>query len=999
MGFAFLVAGFTAFTQQPVSGKVTSSADGEPLSGVSIIVKGVKIGTSSDADGHFSLEVPDYSAVLVFSFVGFASQEIAVENQTRMEVQLREVAQERRAFATTALGIQRERRSLAYAVQDVPIHELSRARELNVINSLAGKAAGLSINRAGTGVGASARVVLRGNRSISGNSQPLYVVDGVPLGEDISQINPDDIDRVTVLTGANASALYGARGQNGAIIINTRKGRNTGRGLDIAVNTSLMLHSPLLLTNYQSVYGQGSGGVYAPDSETSWGPRMNGQTAAHWSSDPDRPHAEYPLLPQPGNVTDFFQTGHTHATTLAIHTGSEMIQKYFSYTFTDAAGIVPTNALTRHSMNLRLTAHLADKLALDAKVNYIRQNIDNQLAQGDVPDNPIRQAYRLPRNIRTSDIMRFEFTDGEGVRRQNYWNTDSNDGGNPYWTIHRNKNRSTSDRIIAFAAATLNLTNRLDLMIRSGIDRGLGSNRIARYDDGIVTQRTRDTQERSDALEWNSDFLFLYDRNLNERWSFDAHAGGSARKTRNSSADHTGSSDVNALYAFGHVYYRNAIILALSGTNDWSSTLSPGNWSSFHSSAGLRVILSELTSLPTVISSARLRMSYALTGNSTRPYQLHRTATLAPGGRNGYLTLNSTLPAEDLLQEETRSLEVGADIRLFRDRFGIDLTRYQSHTVNQTFAISLPVGSGASEYVANGGDVTNSGVEVTLSGTPVQTRGFAWNIRLNFSRNVSTVTELHPEISSDHVEVAANVFRGYRMVKGKLFGEVYARGFLRDSRGRVLIDGATGLPRITPDFTVRVANYNPDWLGAIQSVLTCRDFSLSFLVDIRRGGSIASLGNAIINGDGLTEATLRGREGGLVFGDNFFAHETAVIGTGTEPSGAELPANTLVITSEAFWTKVGGHTAPVGEVFSVDASNIRLREVVLSYSLPGKLLGNVPFSGVIVSLVGRNLFFLQNKAGNIDPEVTVGTDAASWGYDAFGPPGVRSWGFHLSLGF
>lgn len=1033
LGFVsyFLVAGFTALAQQTVSGRVTSSMDGAPLPGVSVLVKGTNTGTSTDADGRFAIYVPDNTAVLVLSFIGFSSQDVSVGNQTNIDIQMREDTQELREVVVTALGIEREKKALTYSIQEVKTDELSKARELNVINSLSGKVAGISINRAGTGVGASTRVLLRGNRSINGSSQPLYLVDGVPLAGDISDINPDDVGSITVLKGANAAALYGARGQNGVIIVTTRKGRNTGRGFDIEANTSFMFDSPVLLTNYQNIYGQGSNGAYSPNSETAWGPKMEGQTVAHWSPDPNRPESEYRFLPQPDNVRDFFQTGHTIATTLAINSGTDRSQTHFSYTYTDAAGVVPTNELRRHSMNLRVTNRIANRLTLDAKLNYIREDIDNELAQGESFDNPMRHAYRLPRNIRTADIERYEYLDAEGIIRQNYWNVGSNGGANPYWTIYRNLKKNVSDRIIAFTSLTFNLTNNLNLMLRSGVDRSFGTNNIRLYNDTyIIAQNGRYTEVRFEELEWNSDFLLSYHKTLNDNWAFNVNGGGNARKTRNSNLNANtgpaltvpnffaigntqqilatydvgppnvaGPSDVNSLYAFGQLSYKNAVFFDLSGRNDWSSTLSPDNWSIPYGSAGLNVVVSEVSSLPTAISFAKLRMSYAITGNSTFPYQLKRTATLASGGRNGYLSLSPQLPAEDLLPEETKSFEAGADLRFFLNRLGLDLTWYKSNTINQVFTIALPVGSGASNYFANGGNIENRGIEVTLTGTPVMSHVFNWDITLNFARNRSTVVDLHPDITSDYVEIGSDFLRRYRIEKGEPFGEVYSRGLLRDSRGRVLIDAATGLPRVTAGFTARVANYNPDWLGGLQNVLTYRNFSLSFLIDIRKGGSISSLGNAIIYADGLTEKTLQGREGGLIFGENFFEHETAVIGTGTEPAGTELPANDMTITAEAFWLKVGGRNAPVGEVFTVDATNIRFREAVLSYSLPASWLGNSPFRRVSISLVGRNLFFLQNKADNIDPDVTVGTATASWGYDAFGPPTARSYGFNINLGF
>lgn len=1031
LGFVvlFLVAGASAMAQQTVSGRVTSSVDGAPLPGVSILVKGTNTGTSTDADGRFAISVPDNNAVLVLSFIGFTSQEVTVGNQTNVNIEMSEDATELSEVVVTALGIEREKKALTYSVQDVGTEELAKARELNVINSLSGKVTGISINRAGTGVGAPTRVILRGNRSINGNSQPLYIVDGVPLDGDISDINPDDVESITVLKGGNASALYGARGQNGVIMVNTKKGKNTGRGFMIDVNTTYQFETPLLLTNYQNEYGQGVNGVYSPNSETAWGPRMDGSTVAHWSPDPNRPVTEYAYSPQPDNVRDFFQTGKNFATTLAITTGNEKSQTYFSYTYTDAKGVVPTNELTRHNVNLRLTNKLTDRLTLDAKLNYIREDIENQLAQGESFDNPMRHAYRLPRNIRTEDIERFQYLNAEGVIRQNYWNVGSNGGANPYWTINRNLKLDITDRVIALASLRYQLTKDLSILGRSAIDRSFGSNDTRLYNDTyIIAQNGRFSQGRSDSYEWNSDFLITYDKTINDNWSFNINAGGNARKNRNSSLfantgpgltvpnffalgntqqvlaslnvgppNVAGASDNNSLYGFAQVVFKNAIYLDLTHRNDWSSTLAPENWSIPYSSAGLNIVVSDLTEMPAFLSFAKVRASFAETGNGTSPYQLQRTAALSAGGKGGYLTLSSTLPHPNLVPEFTKSLELGADVRFFLNRLGLDFTYYKTNTENQLFTLSLPVGSGASTYFVNGGDVQNNGVELTLTGKPIAGRDFNWDITLNFAKNNSLVKTIHEDRKS--VEIGSDFLRRFRIEEGKPFGEVYSRGLLRDSQGRVLIDAATGLPRVTPGFTVKVANYNPDWLGGIHNAFTYKNFSFSFLIDIRKGGSISSLGNAIIYADGLTEETLEGREGGLVFGENFYENETAVIGDGTEAEGTALPANDIPITAQAFWLKVGGRNAPVGEMFTVDASNVRFREAVLGYSLPSSVLGNSPFRKVSISFVGRNLFFISNKAKNIDPDVTVGTGTAAWGYDAFGPPTARSYGFNLNLGF
>lgn len=1020
LGFVvlFLVAGATAFAQQTVSGRVTSSVDGGPLPGVSVLVKGTTTGTSTDVDGRYTISVPDNSSVLVFSFIGFTTQEVTVGNQTNVSIQMREDATELGEVVVTAFGLEREKKSLTYTTQEVQTQELSQARELNVVNSLSGKVAGLSIGRTGSGVGAASRVLLRGNRSIAGDSQPLYIVDGVPAGG-ITNLNPDDIESINVLKGPNAAALYGNRANNGAIIVTTKKGT---QGFSINVNTSMMFDQPLLLTKYQNEYGQGLAGGYSAGSEYSWGPRMDGSQVAFWSPDPARAGETYAFSPQPDNVRDFYQTGHNLATTLSVAGGNEKNQTYFSYTYTDAAGVVPNNELTRHSLNLRLTNKLSERLTLDSKINFIRQDINNPLPQAENFANPNRHAFRLPRNIRTEDISQFEYTTPTGIVRQHYFNPGSNGGANPYWTINRNISEDHDDRIIAFTSLNYKLADGLTILARAAVDRSVGNTQRKDYADSyIIADFGRYTISSNEGMEINTDFLISYDKSINDDFRFNINFGGNARKQRNSSmTSHTGTSltvrnwfalintqqvvasenvgsprDVNSLYGFGQLSWKNAVFLDVTARNDWSSTLPKDAWSFFYPSVGLNAVVSELATFPTWVSFAKIRGSFAEVGNDTNPFQLQRTATSSAGGLGGYLSLSTVLPNETLMPERTTSLEVGADLRFLDNRLGVDLTYYKTNSYNQLFQLPLPVGSGASTYFTNGGDVQNTGFEAMVTFAPIRNSALDWEIGLNFAKNVSLVKEIHRE--QKELGIASDFLRRFVIKEGEPFGEVYSRGFARDSQGRVLIE-PNGLPRKINATTVRIANNNPDWLGGIVNSFKYRNFNVSFTVDIRHGGTIASLTNAILYADGLTEETLQGRDGDLVFGENFFEHETAVLADGTPDETDNVP-NNVAMSAELFWIGMGGRNAPIGEAFVVSASNVRMREAVIGYTLPAGILSSTPFKSLSISFVGRNLFFFQNKANNIDPDVTTTTAASGAGYDSFGPPTARSYGFNLNLGF
>ncbi|WP_114748165.1 SusC/RagA family TonB-linked outer membrane protein [Pleomorphovibrio marinus] len=1016
LGFMLLLFSFAGFAQdRTITGTVTDADADSPLPGVSVLVKGTNTGTVTDIDGNYSISIPTTGNTLVFSYLGYGRQEIPIGNSNTINVALDAEQSALSEVVVTAFGLERDKKALTYTVQDVSTRELTEARELNVMNSLSGKVAGLSINRAGSGVGAPTRVILRGNRSISGDSQPLYIVDGVPA-RGIENLNPDDIESINVLKGPNAAALYGSRANNGAIVVNTKRGKE---GFQVNLNTSFMMDDPILLTNYQNIYGQGSGGSYSPASEFAWGPRMDGQSVDHWSPDPNWPVESYAFSPQPNNVRDFFNRGHNLATTLSIAGGTEKSQTYFSYTFSDAAGVVPGNELSRHSLNLRLTNQLSDKLTLDSKVNYIRQDIDNQLAQGENFSNPIRHAYRLPRNIATADISQFEYVNQNGLLRQNYFNPGSNGGANPYWAVNRNLRQNTLDRIIAFSSLNYEVAEGLTVLARAALDRSFTTNSETLYADSyIIAQNGRYTEGFGEAMEINTDFLISYEKQISEDWYFNINAGGNARMDRNTGlSSNTGPAltvpnffamqntqqvlstynvgaprNVNSLYSFAEIAWKNAIFLDITARNDWSSTLPRQNWSFFYPSVGLNAVISDLVEFPTWFTFAKVRGSFAEVGNDTSPFQLQRQASFGAGGLGGYVSLNPTLPNENLLPETTQSIELGADMRFLDNRIGVDFTYYKTNSFNQLFTVGLPVGSGASQFFTNGGDVENEGIETIITFTPIRRSDFNWNITANFARNISTVNEINDERPS--IVVGSDFLRQYRVEEGAMFGEVYSRGFLRNDEGSVIVN-ENGIPRTTPGFTVNVANYNPIWLGGIQNSFTYKNFRANFTIDFRQGGSIASLTNAIIYADGLTEETLQGRDGSLVFGENFFQHETAVVETG---EGTYAP-NDIAMNAETFWVQMGGRNAPIGEVFSVSATNVRMREAVIGYNIPSTKLEGIPFSSVNISFVARNLFFLLNRAGNIDPDVTVGTGTSAAGFDSFAPPTARSFGLNLNLGF
>ena len=1000
--------------QNEVKGSVVD-AGGVPLAGVNIIIKGTSTGSQSDFDGNYSIQA-NQGAVLEFSYIGFKTQSITVGDTNTINVTMEEDASQLDEVVVTAFGLVREKKSITYAAQTVETNDLKSAKALNVTSSLSGKVAGISVTQGANGVGSPTRVVLRGNRSITGNSQPLYVVDGVPLGGDISNISPDDIQSVSVLRGPNAAALYGNRANNGAIVITTKSG-NGAEGTTVSVNTSFMASAPILLWDFQNEYAQGIDGIYSSASTTSWGPQMTGQSVAHWTNDPNSGVSNYNLTAQPDNVKDFYQTGYNLSTNVGVSNTGKSGSSYFSYTFTDAEGVVPNNTLQRHNLNVRASQKINDKLTLDTKLNYIRSNFENQVYGGENFANPNRQILRIPRNIRTQDASHFEFLAADGTIDQHYWKPGDNGGANPYWTINKNNNEILSERVIGHMSLKYQFTQELSIQLRSALDRTSFYREDTWHNDSyIIASLGKLTVENRVSSEWNSDVLLNYKKNITDDFKIDISAGSNLRieklqGNRIAAGTNTGlnlenvfalsniaapelsefffEKEVQSVFGFGQLAYKNYLFFDATYRNDWSSTLPAANRSFGYSSFGLTGVLSDIVELPEFISFAKLRVNYAKVGGDTNPYRLSRALGLLPGGTGGILDPSSILPVENLLPEETTSTEIGADFRFLNNRLGLNFTYYKSNSINQLFDTPVPVASGFSSVFQNGGDIQNKGVEIVLTGKPIKTDDFSWDVTFNFSKNTSEVLRIAEGF--DEISIPGGPgFWGRTVAKvGLPYGEYFSKGFERDATGNVIVD-ANGVPLVTGGQTVNIGNFNPDWLGGFSNEFHYKNFNLSFLIDIRQGGIVSSFTEAVLAADGLLQSTIAGRNGG-VFGEDIYPSENAV----TQGGGA----NTIQTTSQAVYAAIGGRNAPTGEAFVKDASNGRLRELVLGYTLPQKTLDKLPFESVKLSLVGRNLFFLWNKAGQFDPEVSPNTSSGNSGFSSFSTPTSRNIGVNLNFTF
>ncbi len=1013
-----LSAGVSYAQDRTISGTVTAVDDGTALPGVNVLVQGTTIGTITDVEGNYRLTVPGDDATLTFSFVGYEGQSTVVGNRSEINVQLASDVAQLEDVVVTALGITKEKRTLTYSTQDVESQGLEEARTLNITEGLSGKVAGIAITTTGGGVGAPTKVVLRGNRSLQPNgSQPLYVVDGIPMGGDISNISPSDIADISILKGGNAAALYGSRANNGAIVITTKSGADAPEGVSAELRFNYQANTPILLTEYQNEYGQGSAGQYTQGSTTSWGPRMTGQIVPHWSNDPDYLQGEsYALTPQPDNVRDFFQTGHTIATSLGVSVNRDNTRAHFNYTNSNGQGIIPNNDLNSHYLNLRLATELIpDKLTLDAKANYIRDDFSNVLSGGEGFDNPLRYAYVLPRNIRTEDLQRYEFVNAAGQTRQHFYNPNDNGTGNPYWTVNNVQRPRIRERVLGLVSLKYQITDDLYILGRTGIDKRNTREEFLRFVDTYTVAPGGSYEKSYSAdLEWNSDVLLNFDKDLSTNFSLNLSVGANLRQA---SFDQLGGNGLNfsvenlfalgntleprpteefaerqqqSVYGFGEVGFKNAIFLSGSIRNDWSSTLPEENRSYFYPSVGLTAVVSDLVDFPTVISFFKLRGSYAEVGNDTGPYRLSQQANVIAGA----IFLDGTLPLANLLPERTTTWEAGLDARLFDDNLRLDFTYYQSNTFDQLFAANAPRASGITRIFLNGANIQNTGVEIVLGITPVSTPSFSWDLNANFARNVSEVLEIADDIGV--LTQGGGFLEEYRIEENQPFGNQYSRGFQRDDAGNVLVD-TLGLPLVTPGKTVQIANYQPDWLMGISNTFNYKGISLRALVDFRQGGQVAVFTEAIMADAGLINYTAQGRDGSLVFGQNIFAGETAVL-VDAEGNPTSTP-NTIAMSAERLWGRLGGRNAPAGEAFVRDASNIRLRELALGYALPEGITSRLPFRTASVSLVGRNLFFFSNKTKYFDPEAVQSVNNSAEGLNSFAPPTTRSFGVSLNFGF
>ncbi|WP_257659261.1 SusC/RagA family TonB-linked outer membrane protein [Parapedobacter lycopersici] len=1039
-----------------------------------------RVTTTAD-DGTFVFEkIPEGQGyTITVSSIGFkpkvlANYRIAANDKVAITISLEADAAELDEVVVTALGIKRGKKALGYTVADIKGEELMQGKETNVANALSGKVAGVRVSRAASGAGGSAKVVIRGNNSLIGNSQPLYVVDGVPIdnqnlspasqwggtdyGDGIGNINPDDIESMSILKGPNAAALYGQRGSNGVILITTKSG-SAGR-TSINYNTDYAIGNALILPDFQNEYGQGLNGTFTHfrkadgsiismaeaiagglegmpkmsagrdrTARASWGARMEGQPYE------DQYGNILNLTPQPDTYESFFQTEKQFINNLSVDGGNDRLNYRFSYANTHVNGYIPTNTLNRNNFSLRTQGKITDKFQIDLKANYIIQNAENRPTLSDAADNPAYLLISQPRSLSNGIMSQYKWTAEEVQRQLGFSNVfeglektyaTNSSTANPYWTVNENHNEDRRDRLIGLLRLSYTFAPWLTVTATGGTDfytdqrfryRPIGTYQSLNRQGDIREEIIRSRENNYDILatsnfEVSDDIKLNFNVGGSHQSRFLRLTGNTGNQfivpslfvinntTTNSYLFNLIESQINSAYLSGQFSYRDYWFVDFSARNDWSSTLSKDNNSFFYPSVSTSLVLSDAFKWQSdVLSYLKIRGSWAQAGSSGNPYQLTGTYSLSQYTHGGVPMASYTeiIPDPNLKNELTTSVEVGADVNFLRNRLALSFTYYEANTKNQILDVPISPSSLFVRNRINAGEISNKGFEFMLSATPIRTEsGFEWNTVFNFNRNRNKVESLYPGVETFLLATD----RGINVVAevGKPFGQLIGTQFawIKDEAGNRLIDPDTGLPlRTTGRVETDLGNAQPDWLGGFGNTFRYKGFSLYALVDIRQGGVIFSQSNREQIIYGTTNRTLPGRDGTYV-ADGYVASQD---GSGQwVNSGVK---NSKPVAAQDYWNMVASDKeVMVSEEMINDMSYIAMREINLTYQLPARLLPNKVVKSAKLGVYGRNLFYFQRKTDGFSPEgAAFNVDNSSIGIESTSLPMMRNFGVNLSVGF
>jgi len=1028
--FSFILTMNVQAQEKSITGTVTSKSDGATLPGVSVVIKGTTKGTETDFDGKYTIKASE-GDVLSFSFLGMKTKEATVGESNTLDLVLEDDSDQLDEIVVTALGIKKSRKTLTYSAQDVKGDELTKVKQVNPINGLSGKSAGLTITRSSSGAGGATKVVLRGNSSTT-NNDPLYVIDGIPMlnsgngqngetpganifggltgnrdgGDITSLINPDDVESITILKGASAAALYGSQGANGVILINTKSGKE-GK-IKVNINSTLTIDNVFTLPELQSEYqslsvGETIGENGFVSNATSWGPAASGLS---------------------NDVGSFFNTGVTAINSISLSAGSKKAQTYFSYANTNASGVTPNNKLNRNVLNLRETASfLNDKIQLSANISLSDQRIQNRPGNG-LYSNPLTGLYLHPVGI-DRDIYKNKFE---------YFNTDLNmmdqyatsfDGTiqqNPYWLINRNPSEDVVQRVLASANIKYQITENFALQSRASYDKSFftfDKRLFGGTDSNFAPATGRYILEKTENTQQYIDLIGTYNRELSEDFDFGLTVGTSLTKYKTGDQIQLDSGleglsfpneftlanfessrgirqqvvnrEVQSIFGAANIGYKNMLYLDITGRTDWSSTLvNTDSKSFFYPSVGLTGILTEAFEMPESISFAKLRVSYAEVGKDIPAYAtvpLRTIGTTNSGGQIGAANQATFAPivGETLQPERQKSFEIGTEWRFFGNRLGLDLTYYNSNTENQIFFIDAePNAEGYTQNIVNAGEISNSGIELVLNGKPIVNDNFTWNTSLNFATNKNEVVSVHPSLENGEAIITAPGVNGYgySLIEGEDFGSIQANSIQRDDSGLPIVtitkdaDNNDIFAFETTGFET-VAHAQPDFTLGWSNSFDFKNFTINFLIDGKFGGEVVSVTESINDLYGVSQASADARNA-----NGGFVNVVTTDGTAAQ------------MTAQDYLTRTGGRAGLLGE-YVYDATNVTLREVSVGYNIPKP--GDF-FESIKISLIANNLFFLYKDAP-FDPNIASSTGIGLQGVDIYGQPSTRSIGLNINVNF
>lgn len=1026
-----------------VTGLVTDE-NGQGFPGVNIIVKGTSTGTTTDANGRYGLTVEDENSTLIFSFVGYVEQEVALAGRTVLNVQMQPNLQALEEVVVTALGIERSQKSLGYATAKVNSDELTVNRTPNLLNALQGKVAGVNISSLGTGPGGTSKIRIRGQSSMSGQNNPLIVVNGVPIdntnfgtnqgnagadnsigvrgggvysdgGDGLSSINPDDVESMTILKGAAASALYGSRAKDGVIMITT-KTKGEGRGIGVTYNMNYTNETPLDFTDYQYEYGQGENGVRPTSPNPTSGQWSFGEKFQPGMTDILFNNLTVPYEPQRNIIRDFYRNGQNMTNTITLSTNSEKGGLNFSMADLNSKGITPNNSLSRKIFNLGFSYALSDKFSFRGNINYSNEynknppNIANQ--DNSIPTSLYNMANSMP--LKVLDENKYDANGNEYVYSRFRNRT------NPFWVLAEQFNNIRRDRIFGNFTLKYDITKWLYVQGRVGQDYWSRDQDYNNFPTGHASRGPAPagfvngvyTQEARRFREINSDLLILATREFGDI-GVNLTLGGNQMDRRSDvnsvqvtdfvvrdlytvqngrAKDPTyGLSEyaVNSLYGAAEINYKQFIYLNGTHRNDWFSTLSPENRSIPYSSIALSYVFSESMDLPAWLNFGKVRVAYAEVGSDSDvgPYSnvlyYAVNANLAPnpsgalqpvGGPSG-----TTLPNDNLRPMRTSETEAGLELKMFSNRVGVDLSVYRKVTTDQIVRAQISDASGFVDTRINSGESENKGIEMMLNLVPVTNSNFRWDFTFNGAYNITKVLSLLTAAPGERITIGTHVFNGeLRHIVGEEMAQVSGFGYLRDAQGRQVF-GGNGVALRTPEL-ITFGSALPKWVGGFNNAFHYKGISFSFLIDFKLGNKMLSGTNFNAIRHGLHKMTLPGRaEGGI-------------IGEGVDINGN---VNTVVAPVQGYWEVVRSLALIEPAVYS--GGYWKLRQITLGYDFTKFLPEKFPVKAARLSLVANNVAMLKKWVDNIDPEsFGFGSDNVV-GMEGTGVPTTRGVGFNLNI--